>query len=116
MSEQIDLSIVIVNYNGGDLLLRCLASIEQHPPAGSREVIVVENASTDGSGERIGETHPNVTVIRNERNVGLWRAFNQGLRVARGRAVLSLDNDTRVQAGALTTLLASLDASRGLLR
>ena len=58
MTGQIDLSIVIVNYNGGDLLLRCLASIEQHPPPGSYEVIVVENASTDGSGEKVAAGHP----------------------------------------------------------
>jgi GT2 family glycosyltransferase len=111
MTGQIDLSIVIVNYNGGDLLLRCLASIEQHPPPGSYEVIVVENASTDGSGEKVAAGHPSVQLVRNSTNLGLSRAFNQGLRVARGRAVLSLDNDTRVQSGALATLLSALHAS-----
>lgn len=109
MSET-DLSIVIVNYNGGALVERCLASINEHPLDGKMEVIVVDNASTDGSGERIAALYPWAALSRLTVNQGLAKAFNQGIAAAGGRYILSLDNDTILLPGALDALLAFMDS------
>lgn len=106
----VDVSIVLVNYNGGDLLARCLASIAEAPPRRAFEVIVVDNASVDDSADRALRDHPAVAVIRNAQNVGLARAFNQGARASRGRHVLALNNDAMVTPGAIDALSDALDA------
>ncbi|MEZ5567204.1 MAG: glycosyltransferase family 2 protein [Halioglobus sp.] len=105
-----DLSIIIVNFNGGTLVDTCLASIYDNPPGGDFEVIFVDNASTDGSFERVRQRFPQMICQANADNVGLALAFNDGLRLARGRYLLSLDNDTRVLPGALDALIATLEA------
>ncbi|RIL07160.1 MAG: hypothetical protein DCC71_04085 [Proteobacteria bacterium] len=102
------LSILIVNYNGGALLDRCLQSLRDAAPACAVETILVDNASTDGSGERAAHDFPEVRVVRNAENVGLSKAFNQALAQARGEFLLSLDNDTRVQPGALQGMMDAL--------
>jgi len=105
-----DLSIVIVNYNGGRLVEACLASIEEQVSRRTVETIVVDNGSTDGSGDRIAERFPRIELVRSPENLGLCRAFNRGLARARGAAVLALDNDTRLLPGALDAMLDFLDA------
>jgi N-acetylglucosaminyl-diphospho-decaprenol L-rhamnosyltransferase len=102
------LSILIVNYNGGALLDRCLQSLRDAAPACAVETILVDNASADGSGERAAKDFPEVHVVRNAENVGLSKAFNQALAQARGEFLLSLDNDTRVQPGALQGMMDAL--------
>lgn len=117
-----DVSVVIVNWNVRDLLRRCLASI-----AGSddlfvlgaastsgrwtAEVIVVDNASTDGSVAMLAAEFPFVRVIANTENVGFTRGNNQGLAVSRGRYVLFLNPDTDLAAGALAAMLAFAEAN-----
>ena len=71
-----DLSIVIVNWNGGDFLQRCLESVAKFPPTVPYEVIAVDNASTDGSRELL-KSHKEVRLIANGENVGFGRANNQ---------------------------------------
>ena len=105
-----DLSIVIVNFNGGQLVANCLESIYQNPPTDSFEVVLVDNASTDGSFERVREAYPQLVCISETENLGLARAFNHGLNAASGRFLLSLDNDTRILPGALQTLIEVLRA------
>jgi N-acetylglucosaminyl-diphospho-decaprenol L-rhamnosyltransferase len=102
------LSIIIVNYNGGDRFVRCIASIFEHPPEAPFHVIVSDNASVDGSADRVAELYPAVDLVRNDTNVGLCKAFNRGRRRATGQYVLSLDNDTRVLPGALDRLMGFL--------
>ncbi|MBS1104800.1 MAG: putative glycosyl transferase [Deltaproteobacteria bacterium] len=104
------LSIVIVNYNGGRLVEACLASIAEHVSRRPFETIVVDNGSTDGSGDQIANGFPGVQLLRSPNNVGLCRAFNQGLARTSGTAVLALDNDTRLLPGALDAMLDFLDA------
>lgn len=106
----VDLSIIIVNFNGGALVDTCLASIYDNPPQGDFEVVFVDNASTDGSFERVREKFPQMVCQANSDNVGLALAFNDGLRLARGDYLLSLDNDTRILPGALDALLETMRA------
>jgi len=112
----VDLSIVIVSWNVRGLLRRCLHSILD---AGcclllrSRvlvEVIVVDNASTDGSIEMVRAEFPCVHLIINADNRGFPAANNQGIAVAQGRYVLLLNPDTEVVDDALATMVAYADA------
>jgi N-acetylglucosaminyl-diphospho-decaprenol L-rhamnosyltransferase len=109
-----DLSLIIVNYNGGGLLDTCIGTIYENPPAGEFEVILIDNASTDGSFDRVRARFPQLICQANEGNVGLSLAFNDGLRLARGRYLMSLDNDTRILPGAFDELLREMEADPGI--
>ncbi|MCB8926090.1 MAG: glycosyltransferase family 2 protein [Ardenticatenaceae bacterium] len=104
------LSIVIVNYNTRQLLDDCLASIvAAEAPAGGLEVIVVDNASSDGSQALVREKYPAVQLIASEVNRGFSAANNLGMAVANGRTILFLNSDTRLEPDALAKPLAYLD-------
>ena len=103
------LSIVIVNYNGREHLENCLRSLAEHPVVTTHEIIVVDNASTDGSVQAL-RRHPGVRVVALDQNVGFSRGNNAGIRASGGELVLLLNNDTLVPGGALDTLVARLDA------
>jgi len=101
------LSIVVVSFNARDDLASCLASLRVAPPAIGHEVIVVDNASTDGSVDAARAT-PGVRVRALDRNVGFAAANNAGIRESRGDLVLLLNSDTIVPAGAIDRLVARL--------
>jgi N-acetylglucosaminyl-diphospho-decaprenol L-rhamnosyltransferase len=105
-----DLTIGIVTYNGRALLARCLDSIYAAPPACRFEVVVVDNASADGTAEWLREVYPQVRAVPNTVNSGVARGNNQCLAAARGRYVLLLNNDTVVLPGMLDRLVAFADA------
>jgi GT2 family glycosyltransferase len=100
-----ELSIVIVNYNTRELLRQCLDSIESSNPSASTEIIVVDNASQDGSAELVRSGFPNAVLIASETNVGFARGNNLGIRKARGRYILLLNSDTIVLPGSLDALV-----------
>ena len=104
-----DVSIVVVSYNTAALLRQCLASVRADVGP-SREVFVVDNASTDGSAALVAAEFPEVHLIANDANVGFTRANNQALRIARGRHLLLLNPDAELRLGALATLVGCLDA------
>ncbi|GJM39954.1 MAG: glycosyl transferase [Ardenticatenaceae bacterium] len=110
--SNLDLSIVIVNYNTRQLLDDCLASIfAAEAPAGGLEIIVVDNASSDGSQAMVREKFPTVQLIASEVNRGFSAANNLGVGVANGRTILFLNSDTRVDANALAEPVAYLLAN-----
>ena len=95
-SKQIDLSVVIVNYNVEHFLNLCLDSVFAASKNIAIEVIVVDNASIDGSVKMLHEKHPNVHLIANKNNVGFGKANNQGVKIAKGNYVCILNPDTIV--------------------
>jgi len=102
-------SIVIVSFNARADLERCLESLHANPPAASHEIVVVDNASQDGSAEA-ARKWSGVQVIENAANVGFARANNLGIRATHGEQLLLLNSDTRVPPGLVDALLAELDA------
>ncbi len=107
------MSIVIVNWNVRELLRRCLHSITssfQLPASNFQiEIIVVDNASSDGSVAMIEKEFSRVQLIANSENVGFTVGNNQGIAASRGRYVLLLNPDTEVVGDALTTMVEYLD-------
>lgn len=91
---EISLSIIIVSYNTRDITLACLASLYKYPPKASFEVILLDNASSDGSIEAIRAAYPQVIAIDNPTNVGFAAGNNLAIRHARGRRILLLNPDT----------------------
>lgn len=131
-----DLSIILVSWNVRDLLRQCLESIRQQsfdyapvadPPAdpagprganprgagddrGRTEIIVVDNASTDGTVEMLRAEFPDVRVIANSENVGFTRGNNQALAQTQRHYLFLLNPDTELRPGALQTLIVYMDA------
>lgn len=105
------LEVVIVSYNTREDLVNCLASLAAHPPAGLRRILVVDNASTDGSVEAVRSGWPAVQVHALDRNVGFAAANNVALRETQADLVLLLNSDTLVPAGAIDALVGRLEAS-----
>ncbi len=108
-----DISVIIVSWNVRDLLRACLQSLglsaERQTP-GAREIIVVDNASTDGSAAMVATEFPAVQLIANPENRGFSGGNNQGIARVRGRYVLFLNPDTVVVDDALGKMAAYLDA------
>jgi hypothetical protein len=102
---EMDLSIVIVNYNTKDLLRSCLESVYNQTSRVIFEVIVVDNASSDGSREMIMEQFPATKTVFNSENRGFAAANNQGFSVALGEYVVMLNSDTIVLDGALEKIV-----------
>jgi len=99
-----DLSIIIPSYNTKTLLDACIASIYKTKLSLSFEIIVVDNASTDGTVPMLKKMYPDVLVISNKKNVGYGRANNQGIAKAKGSYILFLNSDTIVLPGSLDSL------------
>ncbi len=109
----IDLSVIIVNYNTRDFLRACLASIEAQAEQAQRgdlavEVIVVDNASQDGSAAMIRAEFPHVVLVEPGVNTWFTGGNNLGVERAQGEFVLLLNADTLIQPGMLPTMVAYL--------
>ena len=90
----IQLSIVIVNYNGLKHLKTCFDSIDQNLTGISHEVILVDNNSTDNSCQYLEENYPDIRLIKSKENIGFGAGNNLGVSKAKGKAILLLNNDT----------------------
>jgi GT2 family glycosyltransferase len=97
----VELSIIVVNWNTRQLLKECLESVRNNPPECSFEMLVVDNASTDGSVEMVKGEFPEFVLIENQTNRGFAAANNQGFEVAKGRDILLLNSDTVVHGRVL---------------
>ena len=105
-----DLSIVIVNWNTRQLLHDCLLSAERQLEALDAELIVVDNASGDGSAAMVRSVFPDVLLIENEDNRGFAAANNQAILQASGRHILLLNSDTLVHGDVMSRSVEYLDA------
>lgn len=107
-----DLSICILTWNQPDLLPRCVASClaEIEREGIVAEIILIDNASCDGSPQKVANLFPLVRLVRNEENLGFSQANNIGIRMSRGRYALILNDDTEFRPGALGILLRVIDA------
>lgn len=100
------MTVVVVSYNTREALRRCLTSLGE-----ADEVVVVDNASRDGSAEMVAAEFPAALLVRNALNVGFGRACNQGLGVASGSLVLFLNSDAVAMPGAVSGLAQVMDSS-----
>jgi N-acetylglucosaminyl-diphospho-decaprenol L-rhamnosyltransferase len=100
-----DLSVIVVNYNAGSYLARCVESVAAASGDATVEVVVVDNASRDGSPTEVARRFPELRLIRNEDNRGLSVALNQGIRATAAPFVLLLNPDAEIVAGTLEGLL-----------
>jgi GT2 family glycosyltransferase len=108
MDRSPTLTVVIVSYNTRDLLLKCVGSVIESASNLAHEIIVVDNASSDGSCEALGELHPSVACVQNKINRGFSAACNQALAMSRAPFVLLLNSDARINSDALSALLDCL--------
>jgi GT2 family glycosyltransferase len=110
-AQQVSISIVIVAWNSWDVLPACLDAIA-HAAArwpGVVEVLVVDNASADKSGEQVGTHFPEVTVLQQAHNLGFARAVNVGLEASTGDAVLLLNPDVEIHPDTLSVCASRLE-------
>ena len=105
-------SIIIVSYNVKYFLEQCLYSVEAACKNLNAEIIVVDNASSDGSADYISSDFPRVTFVKNEINHGFSRANNKGMSLASGDHVLFLNPDTIISENSITACLNFLSAHR----
>lgn len=108
----IDLSIIIVNYNVKEFLKNLLQSLEPALKNLRAEIIVVDNASTDGSPEFIEQNFPTVKLIRNKINVGFGRANNQAMEIASGKYFVLINPDTIVKENTFEKLIDFFNSTR----
>ena len=110
-SFQFDVTVLIVSFNTRDVLRECLRSVFRETGALRVQVIVVDNASTDGSPAMVEQEFQDVLLIRSEVNLGFGPANNLGLRSASGRYIVLLNSDAFLTAGSLERSVAHMDAS-----
>ena len=108
-STQCDLSVIIVNYNAADLIIRCLESVASQSGVKS-EVIVVDNCSQDGSQELLKNSFTWIEFISNNRNLGFARANNQALKICKSRYIYYLNPDTEVRPNAFRKMVDFMDS------
>lgn len=111
MLFQFDVSIVIVSFNTRDVLRECLQSVYRETGSLRVQVIVVDNASTDGSAAMIEHEFPGALLIRSEVNLGFGPANNLGFQSADGRYIVLLNSDAFLTEGSLERSVAHMDAT-----
>ncbi len=106
----IDLSVIVVTWNVRELARACLGALPAATQEISSEIIVVDNASADGTADMVASKFRQATLLRNDSNLGFARANNRGMEIARGRYFVLLNSDTLPPAGSLTAMVAFMDA------
>jgi GT2 family glycosyltransferase len=103
------LSIIIVSWNCKGIVLKCLESIFRTCGSLEIEIIVIDNASSDGTAEAVRKNYPEVVLIASDVNFGFPKANNVGFAKAKGKYLLALNPDTIVEPGSLETCVRFLD-------
>lgn len=110
--EDADVTLVTVTYDAGPLVLECLDSVAAQRLDGRRlEVVVVDNASTDGTADLVASRHPWVRVVRSSTNLGFAGGNNVALRRLRSRYVILLNNDATAEPDFVDRLVSAMDAA-----
>jgi GT2 family glycosyltransferase len=112
-NEEIALSFIVVNRNGEEIFPACLDSVFSQELEEPFEVIVVDDASTDGSVGLVRKSYPRARLVVQGRNSGPAAAKNAGAAVARGRVLAFLDNDVVLEEGWARSMLLALDSDPG---
>jgi GT2 family glycosyltransferase len=102
------ISIIILNWNGFNCIIECIESVEKINYK-NVEIIVVDNASTDSSPEKIKELFPHVNLLRLDKNIGYAAGNNRGFSIAKGKYVATLNNDVVVEPEWLTQPIQFLE-------
>src|SRR5262249_49168887 len=102
------LDVVIVSFRSRDLLRRCLYSLRAYPPTAEMKVIVIDNASGDGTVQMVAADHSDVDLVASHTNLGFAAATNLGARRGDAPYLLALNPDTTVTEGALDAVLGVL--------
>ncbi len=105
---QYDISVVTLNYNTRDLLASCLASLREFSDGLNLELIVVDNASLDGSAQMVKQRFPEVRLLESSENTGCAGGGNLGIELASAPYVLIFDADTAARPGAIRVMLEYL--------
>lgn len=105
-----DLSIIVVNYNGGKVIIDCLSSVLKETTRVDYELIIADNNSTDGSVGAIKELFPDVLLIENKENFGFAKANNCAIKESSGKYVLLLNPDTVILSGAIDKLFEFIES------
>ena len=108
--KTIVLSIIIVHYKTRELTLQCLRSIREFSPRVSHEILLIDNGSQDGIGEKVMEEFPEVRLIETGRNDGFSQANNLGMVNARGHYLLLLNSDTKILEPVFDRLVQYMDS------
>jgi N-acetylglucosaminyl-diphospho-decaprenol L-rhamnosyltransferase len=104
----VDADVVIPTWRARELLARCLSALRADPSP--KRVIVVDNASGDGSAELVRSEFPEVTLVALSENFGFGRAVNAGVQVGQGKAIVLVNNDVLVAPGFVNAIVAPLAA------
>jgi len=113
-----ELSIIIVNWNGGELLTRAVESVIRNPPSIEYDILIIDNASTDDSLELLRASvvarglreNNRLAIVENQANVGFGRANNQAFALTDAPLVLLLNPDTEVTPGSIDRLIRTIDS------
>ncbi len=105
-------SIIIVNYNVADLLLKCIISVYKYTTVNPFELIVIDNNSSDNSRLLITSNFPDVIWIQNTHNAGFPKANNQGMRMAKGNYFFLLNPDTELIQDSILRLQSFLESNK----
>lgn len=109
--DRVDVSIIIVTWNAARFIQNCLTSIFDEAVDVSVEVLVIDNASEDGTPDIIEKNFPQVVLLRSEKNLGFARANNKAAGISQGRHILFLNPDTMILSNALSRLVCILDGN-----
>ena len=112
--ETIDVSIVIVSFNTKEVTRQCLEHVQKHAAVVRHEVLVVDNASGDGSADMVAAEFPRARLIRLPENKGFAGGNNPAMKIARGRYILLLNSDAFLAEGVLEKTIHYMDDHQGI--
>lgn len=104
------IAVAVISHNTRDLLLECVASVAEATHKVEAEIVVVDNASTDGSAEAVARVYPQVILLANSANLGFGSACNQAIARTSSPFVLLLNGDTRVNAPAIVAMQGCMES------